>query len=538
MRKGREQIGVWMIAIALAAVASLAASSLAAAAASGRCTIKGTSGPDVLSGTPGPDVICGGAGGDLLRGLGQGDRLQGGAGDDRLYGGSGPDLLLGGAGDDRMVGGSGADAFSGGPGSNACGRVEAQDQLRRCRSTRDHPVAHPTARPCWFSGGCGGYLEPPDVEAPKLGWLSLSPGSIDTAAGQTNLSLYVDAWDASPIATVVVEVRGPQGPWRQVSLDPGDARNPAFHAVTTLPADSPSGTYQIDRVTMVDSHGNTSVVAEAEMAAGLPRYAEVYSGPDEAGPTLTDFAISPLSVDTSGDPATVTMTAHATDALSGVDQLGPSFDIPSQVPSEVLFPRGFGYGMARVDGSVHDSTWTAEIHLPRYAAQGEYRLNGFQLHDQAGNFTTYDRAEMESMGFPVTFVQQGSGDTEPPGIDGFSLGPPVLHAARGEGTVAFFVHTSDDLAGVDAEGFSGVYVNYDPPGNPPVFEATGQGPVLAAGTELDGVWRLETTLGPDAPTGTYEILGLGASDRAGNVSEMDRAELEGKGWDLSFENLP
>ena len=65
-------------------------------AASGACTISGTSANDTISGTSGADVICGKGGNDTIKGAGGNDVLKGEGGADQLYGGQGDDTLDGG----------------------------------------------------------------------------------------------------------------------------------------------------------------------------------------------------------------------------------------------------------------------------------------------------------------------------------------------------------------------------------------------------------------------------------------------------------
>lgn len=516
----------------------------ASASAAGGCTLSGTNGPDRLRGGDEADVICGRGGNDTIYGLGRGDRLVGGPGDDHLYGGAGPDLLLGGPGMDVLRGGAGRDTLSGGPGVNSCPAVGATDTPNRCRPpyTRRHGKSQPS-RPCWFDHPqtCG-FTEAPDEAPPRLSWLGVNPPSADNTAGPTTVNVYVGALDASPVVSVKAHMRGPQGFSNDLSLTPGAQGGFESSGTLVLPAGTPTGIYAIDHLTIVDSKGNATQVSEAEIEAGqFPRELDVYAGPDEAGPTLESFSISPISVDTSTGAATVTLRARVTDALSGADQAGPSFDIPSQEPSKVFFPRGHGYGMERINGTVHDGEWTAEISLPHHAAQGNYELNAIQLHDRAGNFTTYDREEIEDMGFPVTFTETGPGDVTGPEVTDFWMKPTTLRASHGERTIFFYVHVKDDLSGFGLwpdTGFSNVRVDFEPPGEWHEFESTGTVPQLISGTVLDGIWRSETVVEAAAPVGEYVINYVAATDLAGWTSSLDTTELETAGLPTSFVNLP
>jgi hypothetical protein len=82
--------------------------------------------------------------------------------------------------------------------------------------------------------------------------------------------------------------------------------------------------------------------------------------------------------------------------------------------------------------------------------------------------------------------------------------------------------------------YENIWIGFDWPGPSTSFESGGHEPVLESGTAFDGVWRLETTLLPNAPVGEYNVLWLGATDLAGNEIFLKRPELEARAetWPL------
>ncbi len=116
---------VWLVAFALAIIASSAiarAATQAAEAETPRCdgrkaTIVGTEGNDVLEGTAKPDVIWAGAGNDVVYGYLGNDVICGGPGDDLIHGGRGNDWIDGEGGADRVFGDLGDDKVTGGAGN-------------------------------------------------------------------------------------------------------------------------------------------------------------------------------------------------------------------------------------------------------------------------------------------------------------------------------------------------------------------------------------------------------------------------------------
>ncbi|HEY8083288.1 MAG TPA: calcium-binding protein [Solirubrobacterales bacterium] len=513
------------------AVVTVVAAVTGSAAATPSCTIVGTTGADNLVGTPHRDLICGGGGPDTIKGFAGNDRLLGGLGNDALIGGKGDDTLLGGPGNDRLRAGRGRDFLYGGTGSNSCPNAAATDFVDRCRHPdRPHLTFPGVPPPTQLPQLCGSYTQPPDECPPVLYSVSVSPHSADITLGPVDLEVSVEAKDESPIAFVRAEIRGPGGFVRKVSLTATNQLEYEFVGATSLSETSPTGTYWVDRVTLADELGNTVVFDKAGLAAGNFGYArelEVYEGPDNVDPELVDLDISPPTVDTSGGPATVTMTVHATDQLSGVESIGGSFDMPN-TPSDSGFP------MSRVRGGAPDGEWEIEIQLPRHAAPGQWKLDDLHLWDDAGNATHYfDPADLEPLGFPLTFTQTGPGDTTPPQILGLSIEETAF---SGQPFVYFYVHLSDDLSGIAVENFclslkSRSLVK-------PSYEMGITSPVQVSGTALDGVLRVGTTFPQAAPTGTYALTSIEACDEARNPTELSGAALEGKGWDLTFENPP
>ena len=497
-----------------------------ATASSTRCTLSGTARSDHLKGTPRRDVICGLRGADTIKGLAGNDRLVGGYGNDTLLGGRGNDVLLGGPGNDRLVGGRGADRLHGGSGKNLCPDFSAVD-FDRCSYSRRQSPAPPVPPPSPPPQVCGIFTRPPDECAPRLYRLGISPKSEDINLGPVEVEMTVELDDESPIASAAVRLRGPAGFARTVSLTAKNQLEYEFVGSILLEVTSELGTYWIDQVSLADAAGNSVVFDEAALASGGFGYAreiELYDGPDTEGPEIENLTILPPSVDTSGGPATVTMTIHATDSLSGVESIGGSFDMPNT-------PGNYGFAMGRVRGRAPDGEWEIQIQLPRHAAPGEWKLDNLHLWDNAGNgIDYYSPSELESLPFPLTFTQTGPGDTTPPQILDFSI-EETDHA--GQHAVFFYIHVTDDLAGIEVGNCLWLETRSVAK---PAYGFVVTSPVQVSGTALDGVLRVGTVFPSKAPTGTYIVESIEACDLTWNQVELSGIALEAKGWDLTFEN--
>ena len=491
-----------------------------------RCTLFGTARADHLKGTPHQDVICGLGGADTIKGLAGNDRLVGGGGNDILEGGRGNDVLLGGPGNDRLIGGPGVDRLRGGTGKNLCPDSSVAD-INRCSYSRSRPSIHPVPPPSPLPQICGIATRPPDECPPHIYGVSVSPNSADLTLGPVEVDVTVEADDESPITSAYARLHGPAGFVRTVPLVPKNKLEYEFVGSTVLDGNIEPGTYWIDQVGLADAAGNSVALDETALMSGGFGYAreiELYEGPDNESPSIEGLTISPLTVDTSGGPATVTMTVHATDSLSGVESIGGSFDMPNALGN-------YGFAMPRVRGKSPDGEWEIQIQLPRHAAPGEWKLDDLHLHDNAGNSTDYyDPMELESLPFPLNFTQAGPGDTTPPQILGLSIEETEL---LGRHTVFFDVHLADDLAGIEVGNCLWLETRSVAE---PVYGFVVTSPIQVSGTALDGVLRVGTVFPNGAPTGTYVVESIEACDLTWNLAKLSGSSLEAKGWDLSFEN--
>lgn len=534
----------------------------AAASAHARCTVTGTPGPDVLHGTNAADVICGGGGDDVLVGGRGNDILIGGPGDDHLRGGVGDDLLLGGPGQDVLVGGAGHNELQGGAGENLCrdgdesgcstGRTGSRaggspaSNLPAPGSSTPPPGTPPP--PPAPSGICQPvcrtpegppykappYEAPKDTRPPTFDWLTMDR-STDVSWGG-GINFHVDAWDEHGIASVTVNVDGPDGqPWREVNLR--ESTWYAWAGEVEIPAGSPVGVYKVASVEVVDSFGNELMVTPAMLAEG-PSETEfsAYEGEDTEPPTLEEFAITPQVFEPSAGPVDVKISGQALDAGSGVKSMEVQFQLPGRRPP---FEWTTWASSVLVEGNQDDGTQVATLEMPAWAAAGTYNIVHVALKDFVGNVTTLEAPELEARGFPTAIEAIGPGDTVAPEIVSLTMTPATIPATGG--TVETLVHVRDDHSGLGEfphEGLSRMDISFDWPGSGNSLETTGEVARLVSGTLLDGTWKIITNFAAGAPTGPYHLSYVGLRDLAGNGGPIDRAELEAGGFEAGFTKLP
>lgn len=510
-------------------VLALALGSTGASAAKPHCTIKGTAHADHLVGTPHRDVICAAGGDDWVDGRGGNDVLIGGPGNDRLIGGPGNDDLRGGAGDDVLSGGAGRNICR-----DAAGTVRTGCAHRVPGDPMPHPVLpthRATTTPC-----CSVQ---PDTQPPDTAWIWLSDRYVDTSTGDKTIGVSVEAWDESGLGSATIQIEGPSGLWRTVSLRVVSAMR--AEATFPVPATTPSGDYRVTALTIADTKGNSRSRTAGELEPGPWVEFEVFHGPDTEGPQLTGFTLSAEAIDTSSAPGAITTTIEAEDPLSGVQSAYAAIQLPGWEPGGLILTGSCSSEEPPQLGTRHAGAWVNEYSLVQHAIPGTYVVSGVYLCDLAGNWTHWTKEELEELGYATEFVETGPGDTTVPEILDFWFEPATLHAAAGDASVDFYVHVRDDdtgLGGPRLNAYANVWVDFDHPGPSTEASYTGMAPELISGTSQDGIWKSVTTLPPDAPLGAYHVSELAASDRAGNVAYVKEPELATTSWPLTFENLP
>jgi RTX calcium-binding nonapeptide repeat (4 copies) len=501
------------LAVAVVVVAALFASASPGAARS--CTISGTAGADVLQGTKRADVICGRGGPDRLLGL---------SGNDVIKGGSGNDSLLGGQGSDRLIAGKGRDSCQ--DGGNTFYRGCEAGSGNRPRPTGFWPdfICCPAT---------------PDLAAPEVRGVFFEEPYVDTSSeGSIGLAIEVSEHQ-SGVGRVEVGLEGPGGHWRDLSFESDNL----FGISSTLVEVSPetaAGKYRVSSLSVTDRAGNRVAFDSTLLAeAGFDAEFDVFEGPDVEGPQLTEYSLSPASLDTNAGSGSVRFSLAATDDLSGVEDAAALIRLPESDPP-LCFPCGRRAPSDLTSGTIYDGVWTEDFPLPRFAKPGAYEVSALVLYDRAGNRTAYDREELEGLGYPVEFTQTGAGDTEPPQVVDFWMSPGTLQTSKGNRAIQFFIHVKDDLSGVGdtaSSVFEELRVDFEPP-HASEWGYFDGGMTQVSGTALDGVWRFDRTLQPDAETGTWTIPAIAAIDHAGNMTLLRDEELEATDWDLTFENLP
>ena len=480
----------WFQALATAVLACLVlAIPVAVASAGPACSKIGTAGSDLLRGTPAKDVICGLGGTDKIYGLGGNDVLIGGAGNDQLHGGSNTDTLNGGPGADLMGGDSGIDAVtfsdSTGPVSVNLGTDHATGQGTDSVPGIENAIGSSGADTLTgdglanrLTGGAGNDAEQgsggPDALAGGTGNDGLRGGTgDDTISGNDGTDrLYGEPNDD--------DLSGGLGP------------------------DHLDGGAGVDAC--VPGDGVDTVAGSCE---------------DTSAPSLTGFAISPTTVDTSGSQAQVDFRAQAKDDLSGIGEM--RVDVRSPLGAG----EGLGYWQLTLQDQ-GDGRAIADVveDVEKGAPQGTYTVAGVTLTDKVGNRIRYSNSDLQAAGFDTSFQQVGAGDTTAPTLTSFSFSPAQVDTSGASAQIHFTATATDDLSGIEY-----VALGYRGPRGPTI----GPNLTLASGTDLSGSWTGSSTLFRYSAKGTYTLTDVYVVDRAGNVTRYGTAALAAAGYPTTFE---
>lgn len=106
---------------------------------------------------------------------------------------------------------------------------------------------------------------------------------------------------------------------------------------------------------------------------------------DITPPALLAVHFEPAQIDTGNGPATITVTVHVTDDLSGVEWIAFSFRKPDTTQTKGIdIVPGTNWGKL-LEGDSLNGKYQNTMTLPQYSAYGTWELYYFALVDNVGN---------------------------------------------------------------------------------------------------------------------------------------------------------
>ena len=354
-----------------------------------------------------------------------------------------------------------------------------------------------------------------DNTGPTLTALSFD-STVDLSGGDGTFHYAASASDRSGIASLSFEIRDAEGRYQGNYYLFGGTDSWADGSSSgsdTIRVSTPPGTYHVASVRISDTAGNQTIYSEAELAgmAGIQKTFTV-TGADTSGPTLTGLSFD-RNVDLSGGDATFHFSAAASDR-SGVSSV--VLRVQSQTGQYLGSYYLSGYGDSWADGR-SAGTDTIRAATP----PGTYIVSAVDLYDTAGNTRTYTQGDLQALGLPNTFTV-GASDIEGPTLTGFTH-PDSVSLAGGAKAITF------GISATDRSGIASAIVRFDKD----LLGAGGRNVYLNGSTAdpwTDGASTDTETVPVTTQPGTYTVLSLEITDRAGNTRSYTTAELKALGY--------
>jgi hypothetical protein len=157
-------------------------------------------------------------------------------------------------------------------------------------------------------------------------------------------------------------------------------------------------------------------------ARHFPSQLAITSGVDKTKPVLNTLTFTPSSVNTVPGPQTITVTATASDALSGVKHVNVDMSINGGAGGSAAgfypFP-GLGYYQnsdVYVSLKRSGDTWTGTAKFRRCVPSGNWKVSA-SVQDRAGNSIYYTSKKLTAASLPGTIaVTATPGDVDPPDV--------------------------------------------------------------------------------------------------------------------------
>jgi len=359
-----------------------------------------------------------------------------------------------------------------------------------------------------------------DNQPPVLTGFTFSPMAVNTTNSSAAVTLTAQATDnLSGVQQIDMAFRSPSGAQEVgagLQLSSGTDLNGTWTSTTTIPAYSEAGTWTVYYVDMFDNVGNFQGYSTSQLQAlGFPTTLQVTSNQDTQPPVLTGFTFSPMTVNTTNSSAAVTLTAQATDNLSGVQQIDMAFRSPSGA-QEV------GAGLQLSSGTDLNGTWTSTTTIPAYSEAGTWTVYYVDMFDNVGNFQGYSTSQLQALGFPTTLQVTSNQDTQPPVLTGFTFSPMTVNTTNSSAAVTLTAQATDNLSGVQQ-----IDMAFRSPSG---AQEVGAGLQLSSGTDLNGTWTSTTTIPAYSEAGTWTVYYVDMFDNVGNFQGYSTSQLQALGF--------
>lgn len=230
---------------------------------------------------------------------------------------------------------------------------------------------------------------------------------------------------------------------------------------------------------------------------------------DTTPPEITSFTISPGNVDVTNGPKTVTITASASDDLSGVQYAGCHFYLQGKYLSASL---------SRTAGTDRNGTFSGTMTIPQFTDGGAWKLHQVWIQDRTSNQRNYlsplHFQNIQPPSFPIppsfhsTLQISSNQDTAPPAITSFICSSSSVDVTSGSKTIQISANATDNLSGT--QYISCIF--YSPSRNKSLSTAL----YRTSGSALNGTYTGTITVPRYTEAGSWNLVNTVAYDMASN----------------------
>jgi len=309
----------------------------------------------------------------------------------------------------------------------------------------------------WIAGISTAYAQVDNV-LPVITNYSISPTSVDVTSSSATITVTVAATDD---ASGVDRVGG--GLYRRVgggiswtgkfclATVPSAPLSGSASCTLTVDQFSDPGTYCVSATTIDLAGNDANATCDDLVTLGYDPDVAVTSVVDNTNPTITDYSISPTTVDVTNSSATVTVTIDATDDSSGVDRVGGG--LYRRISGSLSWTGKFC--QANVSGGPLSGSASCTLTVDQFSDPGTYCVSATAI-DLAGNDANANCDDLVTLGYDPDVEVTSNPDNTNPVITNFSVTPLNANVQPSGATFTITVAATDENSGLDRVG-GGLY---------------------------------------------------------------------------------
>ena len=379
-----------------------------------------------------------------------------------------------------------------------------------------------------------------DTTPPELINLEVSPLAINTSSGTATVSVRIEARDnftgfgaATGTGNGSINIVSPSGQpvgLGSLPITGGTDLEPIFEFDLEFPQFSEQGTWDIS-LTLIDNLFNSASYSANDLAnLGFPSTIEVTSLEDSTPPQLLNFEITPLSIDTTNDSATVSVRIEARDDISGFENGNPGLSVGTTGTGSIMVESPSGQLVSLVDlpitgGTSLEPIFDFDLEFPQFSETGIWDIT-ITLVDKVFNTVLIEASDLVKLGFPSTIEVTSLEDTTPPDLINFEVNPLVINTVDDSSKICIRVESRDNLSGFQ----TGSIMIESPSGQP-----VGIGSIpITGGTNLEPVSQFELEFPQFSEPGIWDIS-LTLVDNVFNTSMFNANDLANLGFPSTVE---